>query len=187
MKTMLVGAWVVSLVMCVACEQKPTEPQGRRAEVPAVPSEAKAKSEPATVPAAIVVPATKPSVEAAPPKAVGKATSSLEVKRFVVATGVKDREPLLSTDPLPNDGSNIFAFAEVSNPDGANENVRITFERKGGKERVGDVTLPVPGNVPRHRTWAFTRFIRTAGVWEAVLWSENGQELGRTSFEVTAS
>ncbi len=62
------------------------------------------------------------------------------------------------------------------------------FERRGGAERVGDVSLPVPGNVTRHRTWAFTHFIRSAGVWEAVLWSENGTELSRASFEVkTAS
>jgi hypothetical protein len=113
--------------------------------------------------------------------------SSVQVKRFVVATGVQDREPLLSRDALPSDGTAIYAFAELANPVGASENVRITFERKGGAERVGDVTLPIPASTPRHRTWAFTRFIRTAGVWEAVLWSENGSELGRTSFEVKAS
>ena len=112
------------------------------------------------------------------------AESSLQVKRFVVAAGVKDREPLVSSDALPADGSAIYAFVELANPLGESENVRITFERKGGSERVGEVTLPVPGNTARHRTWAFTRFIRTAGVWEAVLWSENGTELGRTSFEV---
>lgn len=110
--------------------------------------------------------------------------SSVKVKRFVVATGVKDREPLLSSDALPSDGTAIYAFAELGNPVGDSENVRITFERKGGSERVGDVTLPIPGSTSRHRTWAFTRFIRTAGVWEAVLWSENGAELSRTSFEV---
>ncbi len=88
---------------------------------------------------------------------------------------------------LPADGSAIYAFAELANPNGPSENVRITFERKGGAERVGDVTLPVPENVTRHRTWAFTRFIRAAGVWEAVLWSENGAELGRASFEVKTS
>jgi hypothetical protein len=111
----------------------------------------------------------------------------LKVTRFVVASGVEDREPLTSSDALSGDGSAIYAFAELANPEGESENVRITFERKGGAERVGDVTLPVPGNVTRHRTWAFTRFIRVAGVWEAVLWSENGAELGRTSFEVKAS
>jgi hypothetical protein len=45
----------------------------------------------------------------------------------------------------------------------------------------------VPGKVVRHRTWATTRFIRAPGVWEAVLWSESGSELGRVSFEVTSA
>ena len=105
----------------------------------------------------------------------------------MVATGVEDREPLTSSEALPSDGTAIYAFAELANPEGKSENVRVTFERKGGTERVGDVMLPVPGKVLRHRTWAFTRFIRAAGVWEAVLWSETGAELGRTSFEVKAS
>src|SRR5882672_595839 len=107
--------------------------------------------------------------------------STLVLKRLVIATGVQDREPLANSDALPGDGSAIYAFAELANPSGPSENVRITFERKGGAERVADVTLPVPANVSRHRTWAFTHFIRVPGVWEAVLWSENGAELGRTS------
>jgi hypothetical protein len=115
------------------------------------------------------------------------AASSLQVKRFVVTTGVEDREPLTSSDPLLADGSAIYAFAELANSLGDSENVRITFERKGGAERVGNVTLPIPAQVSRHRTWAMTRFIRAPGVWDAVLWSEGGTELGRTSFEVAAS
>lgn len=120
------------------------------------------------------------------PGASAVAPSALSVKRFVVGSGVKDREPLLSEEPLVGNGAPIYAFAEVSNVDGESENVRVTFERRGGRERVGDVSLPVPRNVTRHRTWAFTRFIRVPGVWEAVLWSETGVELSRTSFEVTA-
>ena len=130
------------------------------------------------MPAAIATPAAVKAQVAH----VGEST--VKVKRLVVATGVKDREPLVSDDALPADGTPIYAFAELTNPVGDSENVRITFERKGGTERVGEVTLPVPANTSRHRTWAFTRFIRAAGVWEAVLWSENGAELGRTSFEV---
>jgi hypothetical protein len=98
---------------------------------------------------------------------------------------VREREPVSATAPLRADGTPIYAFAELSNADGASENVRVTFERRGGKERVGDVKLPVPGNAARHRTWAFTRNIVAAGTWEAVLWSESGAELGRTSFEVS--
>ncbi len=113
--------------------------------------------------------------------------SAIVVKRLVVSVGVKDREPLAAQAPLVADGRAIFAFAELANPGASSENVRITFERKGGAERAGNVTLPVPAQVSRHRTWATTRFIRAAGVWEAVLWSEAGRELGRTSFEVSAS
>lgn len=127
--------------------------------------------------------AAKPVVKAHAPNA--DAPSALRVKRLVVTTGVRDREPLALTDALVSDGSAIYAFAEVGNDGGDTENVRITFERKGGSEKVGDVSLPVPANASRHRTWAFTRFIRAAGVWEAVLWSESGTELGRTSFEVS--
>lgn len=134
----------------------------------------------------------KPSVAEPLAKALpaGKgllAVSTVKVKRLVVTSGVKDREPVSSADALPSDGSPIYAFAELANPEGESENVRITFERKGGAERVGNVTLPVPAKVSRHRTWATTRFIRAAGVWEAVLWNESGGELGRTSFEVGAA
>jgi Protein of unknown function (DUF2914) len=176
------------------------------------PASQQASPQPAASVAALAQPvvapvaAAKPVAAAAAPSAVSNAAhtltatlapatlgsrhvleSSLKVKRFVVAAGVKDREPLVSGDALPSDGSAIYAFAELANPVGESENVRITFERKGGSERVGEVTLPIPASTLRHRTWAFTRFIRTPGVWEAVLWSENGTELSRTSFEVKAS
>jgi hypothetical protein len=112
------------------------------------------------------------------------AMSALSVKRFVVATGIREREPRVTSDALSSDGSAIYAFAEVANV-GESENVRITFERKDSTEKVGDVPLAVPAHVSRHRTWAFTRYIRAAGVWDAVLWSESGAELARTSFEVS--
>lgn len=122
----------------------------------------------------------------AAPEPAKPVASALSVKRFVVSSGVKDREPLSGAEPLLSDGKAIYAFAELSNERGGSENVRVTFERRGGRERVGDVSLPVPAHAARHRTWAFTRFIRAPGVWDAVLWNENGAELSRTSFEVSA-
>jgi hypothetical protein len=143
---------------------------------------------PATTPALVVSqpPPPSPLSRHGALKAQG-AVSAVKLTRLVVTTAVKDREPAPDSEALVANGSAIYAFAELSNPAHASENVRITFERKGGAERVGNVTLPVPGQVARHRTWAFTRFIRAAGVWDAVLWSESGAELGRTSFEVSAS
>ncbi len=178
------------LVFCTGCnalEPRESSTTGSKAEtavVVAAPVSVPVAAPP--VVAAIAISTLKLAPVTVAPKHASQpaAESAVTVKRFVVASGVKDREPLTSTDALPADGSAIYAFAELANPLGQSENVRITFERKGGAERVGDVMLPVPGNVTRHRTWAFTHFIRAAGVWEAVLWSESGTELGRVSFEV---
>jgi Protein of unknown function (DUF2914) len=182
---------LISLVVCTACNM-PTSKESSvtsrcQAAAPSIAAEAPSPPPPTSKsaqPAAAVAVTSLPTLKAATKRTD---ESSLKLMRFVVASGVQDREPLVSSDALPSDGTAIYAFAELANPSGGSENVRITFERKDGAERVGDVTLPVPANASRHRTWAFTRFIRAAGVWEAVLWSESGTELGRTSFEVKAS
>lgn len=189
------SAWI-GLVVCVACSgPAPETREGTpKRDVVTAPSRVEAVVAPAMAPpsasAAVMGKAPEQTAPLKPAQlsaATKTASSALALKRLVVTTGVKDREPLAGAAALPSDGSAIYAFAELANPNGESENVRITFERKGGAERVGNVVLPVPANVPRHRTWAMTHFIRAAGVWEAVLWSESGAELGRTSFEVAAS
>lgn len=115
------------------------------------------------------------------------ADAGLVVKRFVVAQGVREREPVVSGQPLSANGRPVFAFAELANEDSNETHVRITFERKGSRDRVGHVTLAVPAKTGRFRTWGQTRFVREAGEWEAVLWSESGKELGRAAFEVVDS
>ena len=109
------------------------------------------------------------------------------VKRFVVTQGVREREPVASDGALVADGKPIYAFAELANESGEESQVRITFERKGSSDRVGNVTLAVPAKSARYRTWGNTRFVREAGTWEAVLWSEDGTELSRATFEVVGS
>jgi len=114
------------------------------------------------------------------------AADDLIVKRFLVTSGVHEREPESLTGAIRVDGKPVFAFAEVQNKDGSATNVRVTFQRKGSPEQVGNVTLSVPAQTQRYRTWGTTRFIREAGSWEAVLWSEDGKELARVAFEVEA-
>lgn len=114
-------------------------------------------------------------------------SEGLVVKRFVVTEGIRAREPLTSDGPLSANGKPIFAFAELSNESAGEAQVRITFERHGSSDRVGNVALSVPARAGRFRTWGQTRFVREAGTWDAVLWSEGGKELGRTSFEVIGS
>ena len=181
----LVWGFGTALGFCTACNaptarEAAPSPHTERARSAASVVE---RARPVTSALATVAMSSAPPSPAKPGRHLA---SSLQVKRLVVASGVQDREPLTSSDPLLADGSAIYAFAELANSLGDSENVRITFERKGGAERVGNVTLPIPAQVSRHRTWAMTRFIRAPGVWDAVLWSESGSELGRTSFEVAA-
>ncbi len=130
---------------------------------------------------------TAPKPRSSTPRAASDVSSAdgagLAVKRFVVSTGVLEREPLPREGALPSDGSPVYAFAELVNSGAEASNVRITFQRHGSNERVGNVTLAVPAHTTRHRTWANTRFIREAGTWDAVLWSERGTELGRATFD----
>jgi hypothetical protein len=139
----------------------------------------------ASVPTLAVAPIapSAPAVRANAPVRVSSG-SGLVVRRFVVAADVRDREPL-TISVLPMDAERVYAFAELQNQGSQPEQVRITFERKGSKDSVGHATLSIPASVPRHRTWATSRHVHAPGVWEAVLWSANGVELGRTAFEVT--
>jgi hypothetical protein len=187
---LLIGGFGTVLGFCTACNAAPareTAPSARTEPASAMGKVVARTNAVSSVSAALVMPSSVPASPAGAAKPESRRASSLQVKRFVVTTRVQDREPVVSNGPLLADGSAIYAFAELANALGDSENVRITFERKGGAERVGNVTLPIPAQVSRHRTWATTRFIRAPGVWDAVLWSESGTELGRTSFEVAAS
>ncbi len=181
---MLTGA-ATGFGVCAGCSAASERVAERRAAAqPSAELAASAVSR-APVAAPVIVVAAGASAASAKPSSPTPKTvaSALRVKRLVVTTAVRDREPV-SVDALVSDGSAIYAFAELANEGGESGSVRVTFERKGGAERVGDVSLPVPANAARYRTWAFTRFIRDPGVWDAVVWSESGVELGRTSFEV---
>jgi hypothetical protein len=48
----------------------------------------------------------------------------------------------------------------------------------------GGVELDVPANVPRWRTWAFTRFADEVGLWRVEVRNPAGVLLGALPFEV---
>ena len=58
----------------------------------------------------------------------------------------------------------------------------ITFEQ--GDKSVGHIALNVPAKAKRFRTWGRTAQIKSVGEWQAVVRSQGGKELGRTTFSV---
>ncbi len=160
------GSAVPATPVVPAAPQSRAEPQAPKQDKPAVLS--------------ALAPQSDAPVKAAAPGA------ELVVKRFIVTSGVEGREPLADSQNIVANGKPVYAFAELKNSGGAEQEVSVIFERKGSNQRVGYAALKVPANVPRHRTWANTRYIREPGTWEAVLTSASGAELARTSFDVAA-
>jgi hypothetical protein len=72
---------------------------------------------------------------------------------------------------------------EATNPGGAAATLVVTFEDESG-EQYGAVDLEIPAGVERWRTWAWTRYAKTPGVWHAVVRTAAGEEVGRHRFEV---
>lgn len=112
----------------------------------------------------------------------GRAADSLLVlKRLSLASAVVDREPVLSEAFRVSEPA--FAFLELANDGPGAGAVQVTFEHEGGT-RVGFITLDVPPERTRWRTWAQTEQIRLPGKWAAIVSGADGEELGRASFEV---
>ncbi|HLM71810.1 MAG TPA: DUF2914 domain-containing protein [Polyangiaceae bacterium] len=143
---------------------------------------AAAPSCPTATPIAATV-AEKPA-NGEPSKAERK-PAKLQVKRLVLAQGVKNREPVeASRSFYGHEAERIYAFVEVENKSDHEGEISVAFIPPGGGAAVGNVTLEV-GSSPRWRTWAYTRGAQKAGEWTAVVRSETGEVLAREAFEVT--
>jgi hypothetical protein len=177
-------------VSVAACSAKKVEPPGVKPSPAEKLAEVVTPAAPVAAPMSSVITAAvapKASAAAPSPRHPALAGSPLSVKRFVIASAVESREPVLaesvsvSTRPL-------FAFAELENAGDYAQKVRVTFELQGESAKaksVGHVELAVPASSTRWRTWAKTELIDQPGQWAAVLRDEHGHELARTPFEVS--
>jgi len=136
---------------------------------------------PAAPPTARLAPSaqTKPPAAATPPHA---AATDLTVHRVEIATSVVEREPVTDV-PVHAGEDRVYAFLDVANDSSAPAELVVTFERSGSTP-VGLVSLTVPANQPRWRTWAFTRGIRTPGEWTVRVRTASGAEVVARQFEV---
>jgi pyruvate/2-oxoglutarate dehydrogenase complex dihydrolipoamide acyltransferase (E2) component len=144
-------------------------PASTRAEAVVEPVAAAAKL------AAPAAPTVKPQVSEQPLVA-----DALAVRRLVVTHTIENREPV--SGELRIGEQPIVAFLELTSSAPVEQTVTVSFERAG--TAVGLVKLSVPAHSRRWRTWAQTRRIREPGAWDAVVRSQEGQELSRTKFQV---
>lgn len=125
----------------------------------------------------------KPVVSAeAPDKAEPRPAVVPELRRLVVSTAVKDKEPVPMSALKVNDP--VVAFLELGNASPAAAVVQVVFQHETGHE-VGFVKLTVPAEKSRWRTWAQTARVNLAGKWTAIVRAEDGAELGQQGFFVS--
>lgn len=164
-----------------ACVPVPAE--ANKAPAPGVVASPSAPSMTAQVAAA----SPKAADKASPVKVKVKADAPLRVRRLVVAEGVErgKREPVGAKASFKAANvDRLYAFVEVENPEKAETEVFVTFEPEDNGASQGQVALQV-GASSRWRTWAYTRGVKKAGSWAAVVRSADGTVLARTPFEVT--
>lgn len=163
-------------------------PEPRAAAVASEPLPAPASALPASAVAApaVAAPTTRQIVAAKPaaPEATEPKATRLRVKRLVLAEGVDGREPIGPRSAFRADEMDkVYAFVEVDNPERLGGAITVSFEPPDGPE-IGNVRLAV-GATSRWRTWAFSRAVRVAGEWSAVVRDESGHILAREPFLVT--
>lgn len=110
----------------------------------------------------------------------------LRVRRLVVSTGIESREPTGASDTFDGEDERLYAFVDLANRGDATE-VEISFEpeiESRDAHVTGLVTLEVPSEVGRHRTWAWSRNVHTPGNWFAVVRDLEGHELAREAFTI---
>ena len=112
---------------------------------------------------------------------------TLRIRRIEVGTGIDALEPTGVADHFSASEGQLYVFLDLSNRQGEAQDVIVTFEPEHPSRAAmvtGLVTLHVPANAVRHRTWAWSRNVHAVGNWSAVVRDEQGLELGRTDFEV---
>jgi hypothetical protein len=204
------GVAIVALgsLVCSGCDSSTERTTGTRAEPVTVKAQPGAPAGEAAKEPAKAVEATKPSVVPAVAEAKSPAPSQAEqgsgeessakespkaepskadlagtltVKRLTMTGEIKDREPTEAAS-FSVGGGDILAFLELQNEADVDQTVVVTFERD--EKKVGFVELTVPAKQPRWRTWGKTKNIRSPGEWTAVVSTQDGTELSRTTFEV---
>lgn len=107
---------------------------------------------------------------------------ALAIKRLVVTDRIEDREPVSGSE-FRADGTQVFAFVELSNEGAEAQQIEIVFEHESGQQ-VGFVKLPVPKDSSRWRTWGKTQQIKRSGRWVAKVRGADGAELMSRDFVV---
>ncbi len=129
-------------------------------------------------------PMPEPVLEEDPYEPELDASGPIRVRRLIISTGVSDHEPTGAEDVFELGAQRrIYAFVDAVNETDEEVALRVTFEPEEG-DSTGHVSLEIPENRSRFRTWAWTRHIYSQGRWNVVVRAPDGHVVARRAFEV---
>ena len=105
------------------------------------------------------------------------------LRRLITAPEIENREPVASGSLFGYHGEPVYAFMDIQNENDYERELTVNFIGPNGEVR-GGVKVSVPANVPRWRTWAFTKHANAPGTWRVEVRSEDATLLGSLFFDV---
>jgi len=100
-----------------------------------------------------------------------------------MAESIEEREPVGAGQRFSSSSGEVIAFMSLANNTDEPRTLLVGFERPDGRV-TGQISLTIPPNASRWRTWARSRNVRIEGRWNTIVSTPTGQEIGRIEFDV---
>ncbi|MBN2719367.1 MAG: DUF2914 domain-containing protein [Deltaproteobacteria bacterium] len=108
----------------------------------------------------------------------------VKLNSIILAKGVDKREPVEpGTQFTLADGEKIYAIMDVSNTTEDASELTVSWKMPNGDKEIGKTSLDVKA-AKSWRTWAFTRYAKKSGIWEAIVRNAEGEVIARAPFEI---
>ena len=152
---------------------------------------------PSALPTAVVAPSDVPSSTLTAPsrpstESGSSSTSSaselrsaegVTLRRLALTRRIEGREPVMPGTTFAASSERLYAFVEASST--ADEARELVVSFFGPDHRhTGVVTLTIPADAPRWRTWAYTAYANEPGAWTAEVRTKDGALVGRQRFVI---
>jgi len=159
----------------------------------------RAPNTPSALPAAVVAPSevpsstlvapsrprvtdvSEPSSTAATPEL--RSAEGVTLRRLALTRRIESREPVMPGTTFAASSERLYAFVEASSTAEDARELVVSFFGPGHRH-TGVVTLTIPADAPRWRTWAYTAHADEPGAWTAEVRTKDGALVGRQRFVI---
>lgn len=142
---------------------------------------------PSEVPSSTLTAPSRPSTESGSSSTAStpelRSAEGVTLRRLALTRRIEGREPVTPGTTFAASSERLYAFVEASST--ADEARELVVSFLGPDHRhTGVVTLTIPADAPRWRTWAYTAHANEPGAWTAEIRTKDGALVGRRRFVI---